>query len=63
MNNVELGQYTTGQKFARLKLRRDGIEAVVEGVGDSDEQAIDDAHAKLRTLAEVAAEAAEAMDV
>ena len=63
MNNVEMGQYTTGQRFARLKLRRDGIDATIEGVGDSDDEAVSDAHAKLRQLAEVAAEAADAMDV
>lgn len=63
MNNVEMGEYTTGQKFARLRLRYDGIDATIEGVGDDNGAAIEDAHRKLRQLSEAAQEAAEAMDV
>lgn len=63
MNNVEIGEYTNGQKFARLKIDRDGFTAQVEGRGKDADQAIEDAHRQLLSLIETAREAAEAMDV
>ena len=63
MNNVEVGEYTTGQKFARLKIERDGFTAQVEGLGDTADQAVEDVHSKLIALSDTAREAAEAMDV
>lgn len=59
---VKIGEHLNGEKFARLTLSARGISATVEGKGATTDEAVEDAHHKMRQLEAMAGEAADAMD-
>lgn len=60
---VEVGTHRNGERFARVWLRDHAISATIEGVGPNDDMATECLEQRLRQLAEMAQEAADAMSI
>ncbi len=60
---VEIGTHHNGERFAKVWLSERGISATIEGTGPNDDIATENLEHKLRQLAEMAEEAADAMKI
>ncbi len=57
------GRYANGQKYVRIAHSSRGVTATIEGIGETDDEAVEDLYYRMRALASWAEEAVDAMTV